>query len=117
VDNIITAAALGQLDQVRSYFGEDGCLLPTLAIRGASCFTHGRPFEWARLLEYAFITAAGSGRREVVEFLLTKGPDLAFREPVYENTALDFASYPHPAAGFPHGHPEVIQLLKATGAF
>ncbi len=117
VDNVITAAALGYLDQVKSYFGADGRLLPGLVIRGASCFTHGRPFDPVRLLEYVFITAAGSGRREVVEFLLTKGPDLSFREPIYENTALDAASYPHPAAGFPHGHPEVIQLLTATGAF
>jgi hypothetical protein len=113
VDNVITAAALGYLDQVKRYFGADGRLITGLEIRGASCFTHGRPFDPARLLEYAFITAAGAGRRDVVEFLLTKGPDLGFREPIYKNTALDAASYPHPAAGFPHGHPEVIQLLKA----
>jgi ankyrin repeat protein len=117
VDNIITAAALGDLDQVKSFFGADGRLLPVLPVRGASCFTHGRPFDPARLLEYALITAAGSGRRDVVEFLLTKGPDLRFREPIYKNTALDAATYPHPAAGFPEGHPEVIRLLLATGAF
>lgn len=117
VDNIITAAALGSLDRVKSYFGPDGHLLPCQEIRGASCFTHGRPFDSRRLLEYAFITAAGCGRREVVEFLLTKGPDLSFREPIYRNTALDAASYPHSAAGFPHGHPDVVRLLRATGAF
>jgi ankyrin repeat protein len=116
VDNIITDAALGYLDRVKSYFGPDGCVFPGPEIRGVSCFTHGRPFDPARLLEYAFITAAGCGRREVVEFLLTKGPDLTFREPIYNNTALDAASYPHSAAGFPHGHPDVIRLLRATGA-
>jgi hypothetical protein len=117
VDNVITAAALGVLDQVKSYFGGDGRLVPGLVIRGAACFTHGRPFDPTRLLEYAFIWAAGHGRREVVEFLLMKGPDVGFREPIYKNTALDAASYPHSAAGFPHGHPDVIQLLRATDAF
>ena len=117
VDNVITAAALGYLDRVQSYFGPDGRVVPDHEIRGASCFTHGGPFDPARLLEYAFITAAGHGRGAVVEFLLTKGPDLTFREPIYANTALDAASYPHSAAGFPHGHPDVIRLLNATGAF
>jgi hypothetical protein len=112
VDNLLTAAALGDLEQVKSYFGDDGKLRPNLVIRGASCFTHGRPFDYAHLVEYAFIIAAGAGRLEVVKFLLTKDPDLTFREPIYRNDALDWASYSHPAAGFPNGHPEVIAFLK-----
>jgi hypothetical protein len=116
VDNVLTAAALGDLGEVRSYFGADGGLAYNLEIRGAMCFTHGRPFDPAHLLEYALITAASAGRREVVEFLLTKGPDLRFQEPIYGNTALDAARYPHPAAGHPHGHPEVVRILEAADA-
>jgi hypothetical protein len=116
VDNVIAAAALGALDDVRSYFGEDGRLRPVTALRGGACFSHGRPYDLRNLLEYTLIEAAGAGRRDIVEFLLTKGPDLSVREPVYKNTALDAASYPHPAAGYPEGHPEMVALLKSRGA-
>jgi ankyrin repeat protein len=115
VDNVITAAALGLIDQVRSYFGADGRLVPG-EIRGAMCFSHGRPFDAAHVLEYAFICAASAGHRDVVELLLTKGPDLRVREPVYGNTALDAASYPHPAARHPEGQPEIVRLLEELGA-
>ena len=117
VDNILTAAALGDLAKVNTYFDADGSMVADLDIRGATCFTHGRPFDRAHVLEYALITAAGAGRVEVVEFLLTMGPDLGCREPIYNNTALDSATYPNPAAGYPHGHPDVVRVLKAAGAF
>jgi hypothetical protein len=114
IDNVITAAALATLDEVKTYFDSDGRLRPIEHLRGARHLTHGRPFDPRRLLEFALISAAGSGRRDVVEFLLSKGPDLDFREPVYNNTALETAGYSHPAAGHPDGYPEIVALLEAA---
>ena len=54
------------------------------------------------------------GRREVVELLLTKHPDLSVREPVYGATAKGIAEYPHPSAGKPNGHPEIVELLRSA---
>ena len=60
-----------------------------------------------RLLDYALIWAALHGRREVVEFLLAKHPDLAFTEPFFNSTA-------HGAAR--HGrHEEIAALLDRGG--
>jgi hypothetical protein len=113
VDNVIAAAVVGTVDEVRAYFGPDGRLRPIEQLRGARHFSHGRPLDLSHVLEYALIWAAGHGRREVVEFLLSKGPDLDVREPVYRNTALDAAKYSHPAAGLPHGSPDIVALLAA----
>jgi hypothetical protein len=70
-------------------------------------------FELAadHLIDGATVYAAGLGRRDAVALLLERGASLAFREPVYRNTALDAARYPHPAAGRPRGSAEVIALL------
>jgi hypothetical protein len=114
VDNLITAAVVGTLEQVQSYFGADGRVRPIEHLRGEKQFSHGRPVDLRHLLEYALIEAAAHGRRDVVEFLLTKGPDLDVREPVYQNTALDGARYSHPAAGRPNGSPEIVALLEAA---
>ena len=116
VDNLIAAAVVGTLDEVRRHFGEDGRLLPSGDLRGARSFTHGRPFDATRVLEYALIWAASHGRGDVAEFLLTKGPDLGVKEPIYGNTALDAASYRHFAEGYPDGHPEIVRLLQEAGA-
>jgi hypothetical protein len=56
------------------------------------------------MLEYALISAAGHGRRGVVELLLSKDPDLTVREPIWNNTAPDAAEY--------GGHPPIVALLK-----
>jgi hypothetical protein len=60
----------------------------------------------AHVLEYATIYAAGLGRRDAVALLLEYGPDLAFREPVYNNTVAAAARY--------CGHPEILTLLDAA---
>ena len=57
-------------------------------------------------LEYALIYAAAHGRREVVELLLSKSPDLDVKEPVYGGSAIGMAGYPHGSAGRPNGSPE-----------
>jgi hypothetical protein len=116
IDNVIAAAGAGTLDQVKSYFGPDGRLIPIIELRGARHFSHGRPLDLGHALEHALICACGRRRSDIVEFLLTKEPDLDFREPIYSNTAIEAASYPHPAAGRPHGSPEIVVLLRAEMA-
>ena len=114
VDNLIAAAAVETLERVKGYFGDDGRVSPIVNLRGARHFSHGRPFDLRCLLEYALIWAASHGRRDVVEFLLLKGPNLDVREPVYGNTALDAAKHRHPAAGRADGCPEIAALLEAA---
>ena len=48
---------------------------------------HGPPADPDRIFDYALIQAAAHNRREVVEFLLTTGRDLEFREPFFDATA------------------------------
>jgi ankyrin repeat protein len=69
VDNIVFAAALGDLDGVRRFApaGEE--------------------------LELALIAAAAHGRLEVAAFLLDQGPDLSFRDPTFGATALGSARH------------------------
>jgi ankyrin repeat protein len=64
----------------------------------------GRPLAPRHVVEYALIWAAGHGRREVVEFLLAKGPDLRVTDPVFGATALGFARHV--------GHADVVALLE-----
>jgi hypothetical protein len=45
------------------------------------------------MLEYALIYAAGHGRRDVVEFLLSKKPDLTVKEPKWGGSALGMARH------------------------
>jgi ankyrin repeat protein len=100
-DNLVFAACANDLDRMRALLA-----LPAHPLR------FGR-IELAadHLVDYATIYAAGLGRREAVALLVERGADLAFREPLYRNTALDAARFAHPAAGRPHGSPEVIALL------
>lgn len=92
VDNLCLAAALGDLDAVRNYFGPDGKLRPDLAplLRAG---TTGPALDPDRVVDYALIWAAAHGRRRVVEFLLTKDPDLTATEPVFHATALGAARH------------------------
>lgn len=66
----------------------------------------GSELPAAHLVEYALIHAAGHGRREVVEFLLGKGPDLAVTEPCFGATARGAAEY--------HGHTQIAALLAPS---
>lgn len=107
VDNLVFAAALGDLDRVVAYL--DGTERAAGPLRICD---YGPVLDDQHLLEYALIYAAGMGRREIVEYLLTKQPDLSVIEPIYGATALGIASYAHPAAGRPHGHPAIVALLE-----
>jgi hypothetical protein len=107
VDNVVFAAALGDLTAVRSYFDADGRLKPGRA-RSAERIASEPGLGADRLLDYALICAAGHGRQEVVEFLLGKGPDLSFAEPFFDSTALGAARY--------LGQEHIVALLQAPSA-
>ena len=103
VDNLCFAAALGDLDRVRGFFDVDGRLrhdLPPVIRIGA----RGPRLARDRLIEYALIWAAAHDRRPVVEYLLTKHPDLGVTEPCFDATALGAARY--------HDNHEIVALLE-----
>jgi hypothetical protein len=92
VDNLCFAAALGDLAAVRDYFGADGRLRDDLApVEGIGA--HGPKLAPERIVEYSLIWAAAHDRREVVEYLLTKNPDLRVTEPSFRATALGIARH------------------------
>ena len=59
-------------------------------------------------LEHALGAAALYGRRDVVEFLLGKGPDLSFADPSFGATASGAARY--------NGHTEIAALIDERRA-
>jgi hypothetical protein len=92
VDNLCLAAALGDLDAVCGYFDADGRLgadVEPIQRIGA----HGAILSPQLVIEYALIWGAAHGRRPVVEFLLTKDPDVRVTEPLFQSTALGMARY------------------------
>jgi hypothetical protein len=104
MDNLVLAAGAGNLEHVKELV--DGPH-ERLRIVGTDKW-----LEAEHMISYALIYAAGCNRRDVVEFLLTRGPDLTITDPIYGGTALGFAKYEHPAAGRPHGYPEIVALLS-----
>ncbi|MBO0831773.1 MAG: hypothetical protein J2P29_07365 [Actinobacteria bacterium] len=92
VDNLCLAAALGDLEAVRGYFGADGSLdARRAAVERIGA--NGSALQPELTVEYALIWAAAHGRRQVVEFLLTKNPDLRVTEPLFQSTALGVARH------------------------
>ena len=106
VDNVVFAAALGDLPAVRRHFDGDGYAASNPARSGQRVGAHGPHLDPHHLTEYALIYAAGHNRRPVVEFLLGRNPDLDVSEPVFHSTALGAARY--------HGFTEIVALLEAT---
>jgi hypothetical protein len=103
VDNLCFAAALGDLESVRHYFDMNGELradVPRLQRIG----TKGSALDPDRIIEYALIWAAMHDRLPVVEFLLTKDPDLRTREPLFRANALGAARH--------FGHGAIVALLE-----
>jgi len=98
VDNLGLCAALGDLNGVRSRFGDGAGALIDSAAEAAAM---GVPEE--HVLEEALGGAALHGRREVVEFLLGKGPDLSYADPGFGATARGAALY--------NGHTEIAALI------
>jgi hypothetical protein len=107
LDNLCFAAALGDLDAVRGYFDTDGHLRDDVA-PVERIGTHGPELANDRVIEYALIWAAAHDRRQVVEYLLTKNPDLRVREPCFDSTALGVARY--------FEHRELVALLEPASS-
>ncbi len=84
--NLESAAGIGRLDVVRSFFNNDASLKPSAT---------------TEQLKSGFMYACGRGKTDVVEFLLQKGIDPA--EKHRGATALHSASY--------GGRPKVVELL------
>lgn len=101
IDNLVFAAAANDLPRMRAF----------LAAPPTALHFGGLELAAEHLRDHALVQAAGLGRREAVELLLAHGADTTFREPMYNNTALDAARYAHPAAGRPHGNPEIAAVL------
>ncbi len=103
VDNIVFAAALGRLVDVYGYFDADGRLTGPTARSAERLGLYGPRLDPARLVDYALIYAALHGRRDVAAFLLDRGPDLGFTEPVFHSTAAGAAKWA--------GNDEIVALL------
>jgi hypothetical protein len=99
VDNLVFAAALGDLNGVAGCFGADGGLVPSGAV---NALPDGVPRE--RLLEFALICAAMHGREEVAAFLLGKNPDLSYAEPSFGATARGAARW--------GDHQEIVAMIE-----
>jgi hypothetical protein len=101
VDNIVVAAALGQLEKVKSFINEDGSLKANLP---PVIDPWGGWISKDRQMGQAFIHACLSGQTEVVDFLLEKRVDPS----AGANTAQTGFHY---AAHV--GHLEIVKLLIA----
>jgi hypothetical protein len=112
LDNLVFAAAAGDLAAVESYFDESGRLVPERAHSWGKALawqwiwgSKGKHLDPRHMLEYALNYAAVHGRKAVVELLLGKGPDLGVVEPIWNNTLLDAIEYRAQ-------HPEILALIK-----
>ncbi len=116
LDNLVFAAVVGDVDRVKTFFGDDGRLVPIRGRSGERVGLRGPTLDKSHIVEYALIYAAGHGRRPVVEFLMTKKPDLDVKEPVHGGSALGWARHPHAVSGRPEGSPDIAELLEKARA-
>jgi ankyrin repeat protein len=111
--DFFSAAGLGLLDEVQSFYVTSGELIPNASRSGSSRLAADGsrlpcPPETPReQLSDALYIAARNGHAPVVRFLLTKDPDLSFRA-YMGATALHWAHF--------SGSQEVVHLLSAAGA-
>jgi hypothetical protein len=103
VDNLVFAAAVGDLPAVTGYLRDDRRItVPRSAQRIGA---RGPSLDPNHLIEYALIYSAGLGRRAVVELLLGQNPDLSVIEPRFHSTAAGAARY--------HRRHDILSLLEA----
>jgi ankyrin repeat protein len=99
VDNIIAAAALGQLEKVKSFINKDGSLKADLP---PVIDPWGGWIEKEKQMGQALIRACLSGQTRVVEFLLEKGVDPSAGANI-DQTGFHYAAH--------SGHMEIVKLL------
>lgn len=102
VDNLVFAAAVGDVPRVKTFLQHGGADRPGSAARVGA---RGPALDPDHLVEYALIYSAGLGRRAVVELLLAQHPDLGVTEPVWRSTAAGAARY--------HHRHDILALLEA----
>jgi ankyrin repeat protein len=99
VDNIVAAAGLGHLDQVKSFVGEDGSLKADVPL---SRDPFGGWMRREKQMEQALIWACLYGRTSVADFLLEKGVAPGAQDGQGE-TGLHWAAHA--------GHLDTVKLL------
>jgi hypothetical protein len=105
VDNLVFAAAVGDVPQVRNYLQDGGRLSGDRPGSAERIGARGPMLDPDHLIEYALVYSAGLGRRAVVELLLAEDPDLSVTEPVWRGTAAGMARY--------HHRHDILALLEA----
>src|SRR6266567_4009941 len=95
VDNLVFAAAVGDIPRVRNYLQDGGPLSGDRPGSAQRIGARGLKLDPDHLIEYALVYSAGLGRRPVAELLLAEGPDLSVTEPVWRSTAAGMARYHH----------------------
>jgi ankyrin repeat protein len=111
--DLFCAAGIGLLSEVQAFFDESGKLRPNAAKTGSSRFAPDGtrlpcpPQSKIEQISDALYIACRNAQAEVVQFLLTKQPDLSFRA-YMGGTPLHWAHFA--------GSREVIKLLEEAGA-
>lgn len=111
--DLFCAAGIGDLEAVTACFDEKGVLRPRASRTGSTRFTPdgsrlpAPPPDPADQIADALCMAARNARAEIIRFLLTKRPNLAFRAYIGA-TALHWAYFA--------GSQECIKLLEHAGA-
>ena len=106
VDNLVFAAAAGDVPRVRNFLRDGRRLSDDWPGRAERIGARGPRLDPGHLVEYALLDSAGLGRRAVVRLLLAKGPDLSVTEPVWHSTAAGAARY--------HLRHDILALLEAS---
>ena len=106
VDNLVFAAAVGDMPRVRNYLRDGGPLSGDRPGSAQRIGARGLVLDPDHLIEYALVYSAGLGRRAVAELLLAEGPDLSVTEPVWRSTAAGMARY--------HHRHDILALLEAS---
>jgi ankyrin repeat protein len=93
IDNLVFAAALGDVARLAEYLPAGGRVHSAQANSARVIGPHGPALDPDHQIEYAVIYASMHGRRDVVEYLLSRHPDLTVAEPVWGSTALSAARW------------------------
>jgi hypothetical protein len=104
VDNIVFAAAVGDLARVTDYLSGDRRLTADRPRSAARIGVRGPLLDPNHMIEYALIYSAGLGRRATVELLLASDADLSVTEPRFHSTATGMARY--------HQRHDILAILE-----
>jgi hypothetical protein len=115
IDNVVFAAALGDLARVEWYVKQGQGQSSLATSRSAwRIGARGPELEPQYMLEYALIYACRHSRREVVEFLLSQDLDLSVKEPLWKSSALGMARHARELSGRLEENCAIIELLETA---